>query len=291
MPSVCAYERARRTAPPRMTQLIATSHGRIAIAVGPGQGLPVLLLHGNSGCKEVFAGLLAALGGACRPIAIDLPGHGASDDALDPLRSYSIPGYADLVQELAAALGLDRYAVFGWSLGGHVAIELLARGAPVGIATCGTPPIGRGRLGLLRGYRLHRILGYVGRRQLDAAECAWFASVIADGAPPPGLAAAVARTDGRARELMLQAFAAGRGADQRRTVESSPLPLAILDGAADPLIRHGYTAKLRYANLWRGRPQRIEGAGHAPFLGQPQVFQALLGAFLADLAAPAEAAD
>ncbi|MCS6828489.1 MAG: hypothetical protein NZ553_17880 [Caldilinea sp.] len=37
--------------------------------------------------------------------------------------------------------------------------------------------------------------------------------------------------------------------------------------------------------LWRGAVQVIPGAGHAPQWETPEVFNALLGAFLADCAA------
>ena len=123
-----------------------TSHGEIAWTSSGGEGPTLLLIHGNSSCKEVFRHQLESpIGGRYCCIAMDLPGHGASDDALDPERTYSIPGYADVAIELMAALGHERYTVFGWSLGGHVGLDMLSKSsAPNGLMICGTPPIGRG---------------------------------------------------------------------------------------------------------------------------------------------------
>ena len=76
---------------PVTNKTIRTSHGVIAISETPGSGIPVLMLHGNSSCKEVFAGQLEGeLGNRFHLVAMDLPGHGASSDAIDPQRSYSI---------------------------------------------------------------------------------------------------------------------------------------------------------------------------------------------------------
>ena len=104
---------------PTRDQLIETDHGRIAIAESEGAGPAVLLIHGNSSCKEVFRNQLDGdLGRRHRMIAMDLPGHGASDDAREPERTYTMPGYADAAVQVLAACGADTAAVLGWSLGG-----------------------------------------------------------------------------------------------------------------------------------------------------------------------------
>lgn len=55
---------------------------RIAVSdYGPASGAPVLVLHSNLTARTVARGLLRALQGAgCRPIAIDRPGFGLTDD-------------------------------------------------------------------------------------------------------------------------------------------------------------------------------------------------------------------
>ena len=64
------------------------------------------MIHGNSSCKEVFRNQLeGGIGSAFRCIAMDLPGHGRSDDARDPEKTYSMPGYADTAIELMETLG------------------------------------------------------------------------------------------------------------------------------------------------------------------------------------------
>jgi pimeloyl-ACP methyl ester carboxylesterase len=89
---------------------------------------PLLLLHGNSSCKEIFAPLLGIL----EPIgidalAIDLPGHGQSHDAKNADSTYCFPGYANVVFDVLEELGWPEAGLIGWSLGGHIALECLAR--------------------------------------------------------------------------------------------------------------------------------------------------------------------
>ena len=74
---------------PAVERMIPTSHADIAVAETSGSGLPVVMIHGNSSCKEVFKNQLTSpVGESNRLIALDLPGHGRSSDAFDPARSF-----------------------------------------------------------------------------------------------------------------------------------------------------------------------------------------------------------
>src|SRR5687767_4397933 len=79
---------------------VSTSHGVVAVEERGERGLPVLFIHGNSSCRAVFdAQLNGPRAAQHRLIAIDLPGHGESSDAIDPLRTYTRPGFAQAVCE------------------------------------------------------------------------------------------------------------------------------------------------------------------------------------------------
>ena len=266
---------------------ISTSHGRIAVLDSGAPGAAVLLIHGNSACKEIFARQFdSQLTTRLRLIAIDLPGHGASSDAIDPERTYSIPGYADVAVEVLRAIHVDRLAVFGWSLGGHVGIELLARNDAdveiVGLVITGTPPIGHNAADFATGFLPSPHMNLTGQEQFSDAEIEDYARSTA-GKPAPFLAAAVRRTDGRARRLMIEAAAAGRGADQRHVVMTNAAPIAVITGADEPFVSNGYLTTFPYHNLWDRRVFLIPDTGHAPFWERPELFNPLLERFLADV--------
>ena len=122
---------------------IRTTHADIAISETGGTGLPVLLIHGNSGCKEVFSKQLESdLGDRFRMIAMDLPGHGDSSPAIVPENTYSWLGYADCAIQVLKAMGVKQAAVYGWSLGGQAAIEMLpGYDGMAGLMITGAPPV------------------------------------------------------------------------------------------------------------------------------------------------------
>ena len=272
------------------TGRVETRAGTLAwIDTGGGAtGAPaVLVIHGNSSCKEVFAAQLdSALGRDHRLVAIDLPGHGASDDAAEPARDYTISGYAAALGEAMRALGHGRFAVLGWSLGGHVAIELIgADAAAIAAMIFGTPPIAAGEAGFAAGFRPSPHMGLTGKPDFTEDEVLAYAAATCGGPPPtdPMLVAAVRRTDGRARATMVADALAGGCLDQRRVAETSPKPLAVVTGADEPFVDNAYLSVPAYRNLWEGRVHVVPGAGHAPFRENAAAFGAIAGLFLSAL--------
>ncbi|HWL70005.1 MAG TPA: alpha/beta hydrolase [Geminicoccus sp.] len=265
---------------PGLAPSVATSHGSIFVECSGRNGPPLLLIHGNSSCRGVFARQLqSALADRYRLIAIDLPGHGQSDNAPDPVRTYSLPGFADCIIEVLGILGISELTILGWSLGGHIAIELLARFTGVkGLILTGTPPVRRN--GMAEGFVASPDRGLPGRRVLDETEIDAFARHMFGEPIEPFLRAALRRSDGRCREQMFAAARMGVGVDQRLTIERSTVPLAVINGSADPLIKLDYLDGIAYRKLWNGRCHRLDGAGHAPFWHAADEFNALAGQFL-----------
>ncbi|MEX0852949.1 MAG: alpha/beta hydrolase [Bauldia sp.] len=269
-----------------VSRTIRTSHADIAISETSGRKLPVLLIHGNSASKQCFGKQLESdLGEAFRLIAVDLPGHGESSDAFDPKRTYTLPGYADAMVELLAALAIERAAVLGWSLGGHVALELLPRfPGLVGVMIAGAPPVGRTPEEILAGFRPNPDVALTGKPDLTREDVETFARAIFGEPVDEAMRQAVVRADGRARATMFASLFAGEVSDERALAINSAVPIAVVNGADDPLVNVEYVGGLSYRNLWDKHCFVLRGAGHAPFLRTPAAFNAIFLRFLNDMA-------
>lgn len=271
-------------------RMVDTSHSEVAIVESVGDGPPVLFIHGNSSCKEVFRNQLQGeIGETWRCIAMDLPGHGRSADATDPEKTYSMPGYADTALELMAALGHDTFAMFGWSLGGHIGIEMLDRSDRVSaLMISGSPPVSKDPDALSVGFKPSKHMHLAGQNEFTDEEVDAYARATCGINAPfeDFLRDAVARTDGRARELMLGKFSAGVGCDQQRTVMDAAIPLSIVNGGEEPFVNNEFVASLDLQNLWEDQVHLIDGVGHAPFWEAPELFDPFLKRFLQDHAGP-----
>lgn len=102
---------------------VQTTHGRIHY-LEEGSGRPIVLLQSNGNSAFEFEYVIPPLSGKYRVIAWDQPGQGDSD----PIgRHYSVEDYGDAVIAFMDALGLDKAAVLGSSIGGSICIDLGAR--------------------------------------------------------------------------------------------------------------------------------------------------------------------
>ncbi|MDH5751321.1 MAG: alpha/beta hydrolase [Deltaproteobacteria bacterium] len=253
------------------------------MAKSGGKGPAIVMIHNNSFQSRIFEKqILSPLGNKYQIIAFDLPGHGDSDDASQPQRTYNIPAYADIAAEIASSLGLQGVGVYGCSLGGHVGIEMMARYPLVKcLMINGAPPVGVGEAAMMEGFLPIPQNELIGKEILTPAEVGMFAqsTIGAHLECEPWMVESVARTDGRARRLVVEAFLAGTAHDQRKVVESSRVPLAVINGEHDPLVNLEYISGLDYANIWRGQPVIFQDAGHVPCWEQPDRFNLLLDEF------------
>jgi pimeloyl-ACP methyl ester carboxylesterase len=264
----------------------------IAFRDSEGAGFPVVFLHGSGSSMDAFARQLdSELLRGNRLIAIDLPGHGASDDAANADDAYSLRGLAAVVREALEALGIRRATIVGWSLGGHIAMELLATTkVAAGLVITGAPPITMGPFGLLRGFNTHWDVLLTSKEHFTERDETRFLSLcFGAGDSEPAFRRALHRADGRVRPRFVRSILRGEGADEFRAVETSAVPVAVVNGADEPFARLSYVAGLSYGNLWRDTCFVIEGAGHAPFWQKSAIYNALLRDF-ADEVANSEAA-
>jgi pimeloyl-ACP methyl ester carboxylesterase len=127
---------------------------------GGGEGrAPILCLPGLTRNARDFEGVAGRLKGDWRLICVELRGRGQSDHARDPM-TYVPPVYWQDVEALIAALSLQRFVLFGTSLGGLITM-LLAMADNKRIAGALLNDIGP----VLETSGLEHIRSYVGRSQ------------------------------------------------------------------------------------------------------------------------------
>jgi pimeloyl-ACP methyl ester carboxylesterase len=242
---------------------------------GKADGPSLVLLHGIGGDLDVWSPWVKELGPGYRLISIDLPGHGLTraPDGYDA----SISGFADLVEEFAAATGLSRFALAGNSMGGNVAWIYAARHperldalvlvdaagwrAPRGLKT--------GFYSFLADSPLAPVLASLDPKLALGAET---------GATLRGLD--LARAPGH-RRIVLSLFLK-RAEDVNATPERlAPIaaPTLILWGEADPVIAPSDAQKFAAA-IKGSKVVMIPGAGHLPHQDAPQSSAAAVASFL-----------
>jgi len=261
-----------------------TPNGALAVHQSHGDGPPIVLVHGNSSSSRAFSRQLEGpLGRRRRLVAIDLLGHGRSEDASD-VAAYLLPGQALAVAAVAGNFGLDQALFVGWSLGGHILLEAV-KDLPkaAGFLIFGAPPAPLPPPE--NAFLPNPVLGVgfsddIAREQAEAYVSAFFAPGFSD--IPPFFVEDALRADGRARAQVAASMAPGVSRDEAQVVGALTQPLAVLHGAKEQLVNGAYFAGLSMPTLWRGVVQTIASAGHAPQWETPAEFDALVEAFAAD---------
>lgn len=269
------------------TYSVSTSQGNISIWDSHGSGKPVFFIHGNSACKEAFVKQFESdLAKNYRFIAMDLPGHGNSDKANDPENTYTIPGYADIAIEVINKLGLEKPVVLGWSLGGHIGLDMIKKMRIAGLLITGTPPIAISNEGFQQGFLPHPLINTLfGKIELSNEEAIQFMSL--GGIDPiknPFIVEAGLKTDGYARHYLAASFGKCIGGDQKEIVEADDTPLCVVQGENEICINNKHIVEnVNYKNLFNKKVSVIKDSGHAVFWDKSNEFNEILGLFLANV--------
>ena len=213
---------------------------------------------------------------------------GPQIDALSAARTIQVApiGGHDSVQALAAevlAHAPPRFALAGLSMGGIVAMEMLAR-APdriERIALLDTNPLAESEaMRARRGPQMERVrAGHLRAVMRDEMK----PNYLTDGPRRDAiLSLCMAMAEAQGAEVFLRQSAALRDRpDQTATLAAARLPALVLCGREDalcPPARHELMAGL----VPGARLSVIEGAGHLPTLEQPETTTRALADWLAD---------
>jgi pimeloyl-ACP methyl ester carboxylesterase len=87
-------------------------------------GVPLVMLHGSFGTIELWGPLLETLAQTRQVIAVEQQAHGHTADIDRPLRYEQM---ADDTAALLRHLGIEQADVFGYSMGGYIALQLVLR--------------------------------------------------------------------------------------------------------------------------------------------------------------------
>lgn len=243
-------------------------------------GSPVLLLHGIGSSAASFSGQLPELGRGHRVTAWDAPGYGRSGDPAPP---YRMDDFADAAAALLTGPGRAPAHVVGVSWGGVVATRLalrhpeLVRSLVLADSTRGSGRTPEGAAAMLgKAEELNRL----GATEFAAARAP---RLLSDAAP--------ARTVTAVRDVMATAVRlpgyAEAAASMAETDHTSALPglrvpTLVLVGEHDRVT--GVEESRTIHGLVRGsRFAVIPGAGHLANQERPDVFNALVGAFLMEV--------
>jgi pimeloyl-ACP methyl ester carboxylesterase len=264
--------------------LVEVRPGRTIAWAAVGDGPPLLLINGYAATgadwDPSFLGLLAA---RHRVICADNIGLGASRLGDDAAVGGAEGMAADMVA-LLDALGTERAAVVGWSMGGFVA-QSLARSAPGRVTALGListhtggpdcincePQVGR------------ELVDHSGtpREQASRLIALLFPPQVAPEANQRfGEIVAAARAELPEQVLFMQeeALGAWHGRPRSLSVLDPPVPTAIVHGGADTVVPPGNADVL--ARFHPGATVEIRPAcAHAPMAQEPEaVAEAILAA-------------
>jgi pimeloyl-ACP methyl ester carboxylesterase len=290
--SLLAHSEANPQKP--TTYRVETSEGSIAIwdsqPRAQGNEATIIFIHGHLCNKKFFEKQMQSkLLTKYRLICLDLPGYGESSPPNNPENVYSFPGFAEVVSEVVSLLELENIVIVGWSLGGHVALELTSKLDQLkGILISGAPPIEVSAEGLSQGFRIAnpKILECFGKGNLSQEEMKLMATICGyDGSKEKQfLIDAIVQTDEGAKTIYPQSIVKGIGQNELDIVQKWPKPIAVIAGGDDIGINTDYIVeKVNFLNLWKDKVHTISGGGHAVHMEKPNEFNAILSEFCAEI--------
>lgn len=283
---------------PALTRTVELPTGPVQVVDTGGDGPPLMFIHGLAGLWQNWLLNIPAFMASHRVIAPDLPGFGGSPM---PAGEITISGYAQTVDAVCRALGVDAAVVVGNSMGGFIGAELaiafpthatklvlvsaaglsieyvqrepllaLARGWAAATARAGARSETVIRRARLRRAALQSVLRYPEKLSFPLT---W---ELVQGAGKPGfLPAMEALTKYSFRDRLLQ-------------IE---VPTLIVWGRNDMLVPVEDAEEFERLIGANARKQIFDDTGHVPMIERPSRFNALLREFIAGRAAPEAAVE
>lgn len=236
-----------------------------------GQGHPIVCFHAASQDSLMYRHVLDGLSDEFRVIAVDAPGHSKSElPSSGPF--HSLTRHAEFNERLIQALGLERPAIIGCSMGGNLVLELGARKPDAYSAIISaegadyTPTVSDFFLDMLL-MNGTQIIG------------AWSRSMTGYRTPPDRAQEVVWQISRTTPQVMRGDLTGYANFDQRSEVGKIKAPVMLLRGDADWLV---YQEKVEEtaSRIPGSKIAVLAGTGHYPMTENPLEFCDTVRSFL-----------
>jgi 2-succinyl-6-hydroxy-2,4-cyclohexadiene-1-carboxylate synthase len=249
-----------------------------ALRAGDPARPPLLLLHGFLGEARDYAGLMDRLADEFYCIAVDLPGHGRHEFVAE---GCSLPACAQALVAWLARQGIERPAVFGYSMGGRLALRL-ALAHPeafrIAIAESASPGLADPRARAARREADATLARRLRTESLRAFLAGWYAQPLFEGlaahASFPAMLARRLRQDPEGLARSLETMGTGAQPSLWSDLARLRMPLRLIVGERDGKFRE-IAAQMAAANA-AIEVHVIPGAGHNAHVEQAGAFEARL---------------
>ncbi|MEM1405301.1 MAG: alpha/beta hydrolase [Bacteroidota bacterium] len=248
---------------------------------GSPQDTALLLLHGNSTSSELFNKQVSEGIKGLYLLAPDFPGHGSSETPQDQ-ELYSLQSLALAIKEFLQVLSIDKLIVYGVSLGGHVAMELAAICPDmIGMMISGSPPMPL-PLDMAPYFTDDPIISLPFQPDISKEQAkAWAdACIYQDTKAKILIAEMMLNTNPLFRTLFSAHIMAAHGtSDQRKLIENLHIPVSILHGKHEWLVKKEPLTRLKINNYFYGKIIDVPNSVHVPALENSAFFNKTIKAF------------
>ncbi|KAB8040755.1 alpha/beta fold hydrolase [Silvanigrella paludirubra] len=242
----------------------------------------LLLIHGLSCSKEIFHYLINNLYSNFRILSIDLLGHGESENSKNKKQSYSISGFADSIIELLADLKIKNLNIYGWSIGGNIALEILDKYNFIqNVILDGYSPCSYIEKNFDKVFIFNEATPLIGKNNLTKNEAKFYVSngglksnSYQNEFKVDKIVENVLRADGEMREYWYKSVMNLEGISPKECVEKHRKKIKILIGEEDPGIQLNYL-KENFDDI----SIFFKNVGHAVFWDKPEEVKKIIYTF------------
>ncbi|WP_416443439.1 alpha/beta fold hydrolase [Leeuwenhoekiella sp. A16] len=254
----------------------------IRVIEKPGDGPAIFFIHGNSMSSQIWAEQLKdGIFDNFRLIAIDLPGHGKSAKSDKPHRDYNLPGYGKLLLKVLDNLKLDDYIIVGFSLGGNIALEVLAKLKVCrGIFLSGTVLFESAKH-IPSALMPHPAVSYIFKADTTREQAAEAVELFFNLGTTTDRKLYIdnfTNTDPNCRSFLAKSIEEGKLSNNIEKIQKATIPIAYTTGAKDQYLDLAYLNS-HSSFFWEGI-KFLENSGHVPQTENPSQFNEYLLKFI-----------
>lgn len=240
----------------------------------------LVFIHGNSSSTDAFKNqFISTQFDTYRLIALDLPGHGNSENS----KEYSVSFFAAILTQFIQQLKLKNVILIGHSLGGHVAIQSIPYlNNCMGLFLISSTLL-ESIKSLEEAFVPHPAVALLFKNELSTIDINLLTLSLTNNENASLIKEHINVTDELFREKLYASIQPEKFVDEISIAKELTIPLAIVIGSDDDFINIDYLQRQKLPTLWNKSIQILSNSKHYPHLECPNALNKLLLQFIKSL--------